>query len=265
MPKFQDLTEAFWHIGEHPSEYLPEKSLALFQAFWSGYEWRYDVTFPDVRVFELLDGFHEFAAFKYQAGTTTSMGAQTFARLYSNSEAEAFDRWFADLKEFLKWEDKYSAHSEYFLKVKEDWTRRREAQAKNYPGKGLDFNSFLKAIITRPAMYLGRTSFSLIVSMISGWLRAVEDFDLTESEQEKNFGNFRSYLEERPAYLRPINDSGLPPRPTWNRIIMTNSRNEEKALEVFRDYVEEFIFQAKGHIENVEYHWNNQKKREGLS
>ncbi len=45
MPKFQNLTEAFWYIRENPLEYLPEKSLALFNAFWIGYEWRYEVEF----------------------------------------------------------------------------------------------------------------------------------------------------------------------------------------------------------------------------
>ncbi len=65
MAKFQHLNEAFWHIRENPLEYLPEKSLELFNAFWIGYEWRYEVEFKEYKGFELLDGFHEFMCVKY--------------------------------------------------------------------------------------------------------------------------------------------------------------------------------------------------------
>lgn len=97
--KFQNLNEAFWYIGENPLEYLPEKSLALFNAFWIGYEWRCEVDFKEFRGFDLLDGFHEFMGEKFRVPSNQS--SDGIAGFYSKNKAEAFDLWFDCLEEFF--------------------------------------------------------------------------------------------------------------------------------------------------------------------
>lgn len=125
------------------------------------------------------------------------------------------------------------------------------------PRKEADFFTFLQSVMKRPQMYTGIKSFTLIASVISGWLRATQDFDFEESEQKKTFKRFQKYIEDRPYGLRAREFSDLPPTPSWNKIILIRTHREEGALELFFEYLEEYIFQGKEFIENVEFHWKN--------
>ncbi len=251
MPKFQNLNEAFWYIRENPSEYLTEKSLSPFNAFWFGYEWRYKVESKAYRGFDLLDGFHEFMCEKFRVPTNRS--SYKIAEFYSKNKAEAFDLWFNSLEEFLSNKDETTVLAKYYVK-------RRETDETNVAIREVDFFTLLKVILKRPEMYVGRKSFTLITSLISGWLRATEDFDFEESKQEKIYKDFHKYIEAKPFWLRATGYSDLPPTPTWDKIIWFRTAHvsmEEKALETFAEYFDEFAFQEKGYIDYVEFHWKN--------
>lgn len=158
MAKFQNLNEAFWYIRKNPSEYLTEKSLALFNAFWIGYSWRYEVEFKEYKGFELLDGFHEFMGEKFRV--PSNRGSYGIAEFYSQDQAEAFDLWFDCLKEFLSKKDGTSALEKYYAeRRKEDIFSAR---------KEMEFFELLRTINKRIAMYVGSTSFTLAVSLITG-------------------------------------------------------------------------------------------------
>lgn len=248
MAKFQNLNEAFWYIRENPLEYLTEKTLALFNAFWIGYEWRYEVEFKNYRGFDLLDGFHEFMCEKFRV--PSNHGSYGIAEFYSQNQSEAYDLWFDCLEEFLSKKDGTSALEKYFVK-------RRETGDINSARKEADFFTFLQNMLKRPQMYVGNKSFTLISSIILGWFKASEDFGFEKNEQEKTFQRFQKYIEERPFRLRATEFSDLPPTPSWNKIILFRNFIEESALKMFSEYVDEFIFQGKEFIEDVEFHWKN--------
>ncbi|HEY0461353.1 MAG TPA: hypothetical protein VGC97_19620 [Pyrinomonadaceae bacterium] len=252
MPKFQNLNEAFWHIRENSLEYLPEKSLKLFNAFWIGYEWRYEVEFKEFKGFELLDGFHEFMCVKYRV--PSNRNSMHIAELYTQNQAEAFDLWFADLEEFLSKKDGTTDIEKYYAE------RRNEDLFASR--KEIDFFGLIKILEKRIAMYVGSNSFTLLTFILSGWMRATQDFGLEESEQEKIFKNFQKYIEDRPFWLRAEN-SDLPPKPTWSKIILewtAHIQKEEKALEMFAEYFGEFAFQGKGCVDYVEFHWKSSRR-----
>ena len=248
MAKFQNLTEAFWYIRENPLEYLPEKSLNLFDAFWIGYSWRYEVEFKDYKGFELLDGFHEFMCVKYKV--PSNRNSYGIAGFYSKNQAEAFDLWFGDLEEFLSKKDGTTNIEKYYAARREEdpFSAKRE----------IDFFSLLKKLQKGIAAYVGIISFTLAVSLIEGWFRAIQDFEFKESEQEKTFKKFQKYIEDRPYGLRATEYSDLPPMPSWDKVIWfrtAHTQKEEKALEMFAEYLDEFVFQGKGLVESVEFYW----------
>lgn len=250
--KFQNLTEAFWYIRENPLKYLPEKSLELFNAFWIGYEWRYEVEFKEYKGFDLLDGFNEFMIQKYRV--PSNRNSLNIAGLYSKNQAEAFNLWFANLEEFISKKDGTTEiEKDYAARRKENlFTERKEKE----------FFDILKMMPKRIAMYVGRNSFTLMTCILEGWLRATKDFCFEESEQEKTFINFQKYIEDRPHGLRAESDN-LPPKPSWNKIIWMRTahvQKEEKALEMFADYFDEFAFQGKGFIESIEFFWKVQSE-----
>lgn len=250
MSKFQNPTEAFWYIRRNPLEYLPEKSLSLFNAFWMGYEWRYAVEFKEYKGFELLDGFHEFMCEKFRVASNRN--SRGVAEFYSQNQAEAFDLWFTCLEEFLSKTDGTSALEIYYA--------GRRAEDLFSSRKEIDFFSLIKTLQKRIAAYVGSTSFSLATNLILGWLRAVQDFKFAESEQEKTFKKFQKYIEDKPFWLRATEYSDLPPTPSWDKIIWFRTAHismEEKALETFTEYFDEFAFQKKGYIDYVEFHWKN--------
>ena len=248
MSKFQNLNEAFWYIRKNPLEYLPEKSLELFNAFWIGYELRYEVEFKEYKGFELLDGFHEYMCVKYKV--PSNRNSYGIAEFYSKNQAEAFDLWFADLEEFLSKKDGTTDVEKYYAaRRKEDiFTWRKE----------MNFFGLIKTLQKRIAMYVGSISFTLAVSLISGWLKATEDFEFEESEQEKIFKDFQKYIEDKPFGLRAIEYLDLPPMPAWNKIIWfrtARTQKEEGALELFAKYFDEFAIQGKGFVEDIEFSW----------
>ena len=249
MPKFQNLNEAFWYIRENPLKYLPEKSLELFNAFWIGYEWRYEVEYKDYKGFDLLDGFHEFMCVKYRV--LSNRNSRHIAELYSQNQAEAFDLWFADLEEFISKKDGTTDVEKYYAERRnEDLFGLR---------KQVDFFGVIKMLQKSIAMYVGSNSFTLLTFILSGWLKATQDFGLEESEQEKTFKDFQKYIEDRPFWLRAEQECfDLPPKPFWNKIIWewtAHIQKEEKALEMFAEYFDEFAIQGKGFVEYVEFHW----------
>jgi hypothetical protein len=247
--KFQNLEKAFWYIRENPLKYLPEKSLSLFNAFWIGYEWRYEFENREFKGFALLDGFHEFMGKKFRVPSNrNSLG---IAEFYSQNEAEAFDLWFESLEEFLSKKDGMSEiEMYYFDRRNQDLFRER---------REIDLFGIMKMMFKRIAMYVGSNFFTLLTFVLFGWLRARQDFNFEESAQEKIFRDFQKYIEDRPFWLRAEQTGfDLPPMPSWNKILWFRTahiQKEEKALEMFAEYFDEFAFQGKGCIEYVEFHW----------
>jgi hypothetical protein len=238
--KFRNIGDAFEEIRRNSAEYLPEKSLSLFHAFWIGYEMRIRAEFGNQEKFDLLDGFHEFVQRKYRVPSNRS--SERIVALYSKNEAEAFDLWSSLLDEFSEKKIQNSLMVER-IEIEPTVT---------------DFFSFFERVIKRTPLYVGLNSFTLARTMIAGWFRAARDFGLADSDQEGVFRRFKHYLERRPIWLRTDNDRDLPPSPSWHKLIRewaSHVSNEEKALEMFLTYFDEYGLQGKEHIDYLEFHW----------
>ena len=101
-------------------------------------------------------------------------------------------------------------------------------------------------MIKRPALYVGTYSFSRIVIFISGWMKAIKDFRLKETEEEQKFRRFQKYIEEKGLAL---------PSPSWDKIIWYWTMADDEAFKKFFEWLDEFAFQEKGFVENIEFHW----------
>lgn len=251
MPKFQTLEEAFWDIRDNPRDYLPEKSLALFDAFWIGYEWRYEVEFRDYKGFDLLDGFHEFMCRKYRVPSNRSSFG--IVNLYSDNQANAFDLWFKCVEDFRAI-GLNSPDLEFYY--------RERRSSDPFPSrKEMDLFSLIRSMTKRVSMFVGTKSFTLLTFVLDGWVRATQDFGLVESDQEITYRRFKAYIESKPHWLRAeIENPSLPAPPSWRKLILewtAHENLEEKAIEKFAEYFDEFAFQGKGYVDRVEFHWKN--------
>lgn len=253
MPKFLTLEEAFWDIRDNPREYLPEKSLALFDAFWIGYEWRFDVEHKDYEGFDLLDGFNEYMCRRYRVPSNrNSFG---IVNLYSENQADAFDLWFKSVEDFRATGWGAPELEVYYRERRKTLNPRREE---------IDFFSLVRSLTKRISMYVGVKSFTLLTIVLDGWVHATRDFGLVETDQEITYRCFQAYIESKPHWLRAeIDNPGLPAPPSWKKLILEWTRHvdlEEKAIEKFARFFDEFAFQKKGYVDYIEFHWKNHKE-----
>lgn len=235
---------------------MPEKSLALFDAHWIGYEWRYMIEFKEFKGFSLLDGFNEFMCKKFRV--PSNRGSLSIVNLYTKNQAEAFDLWFECIEEFRLTNDPESEVARYYL----EWRDSDRLEAK----KKIDFYGLVQAVVTRISSFVGTSSFSLLVTLLDGWVRAIEDFEFEETYQEKYFREFKAYLEAHPYWLRSKSDAIMVESgPSWDKLILewtAHIQREEKAIEKFAKYFDEYAFQGKRCVEYVETHWKYDQEKE---
>lgn len=214
------IRQTFIRIKDDPSEDLSERSLKNFEAFWLGFTARAeDTSFTPA-------GFHDFVNAKYRNDTTH--GAVSVVTLYSKNAAEAWDKYFELLDEYKSVDRSISSTTKLVL-----------------ADNDTEFCELLRALIQRPAMYLGTASFRLAAEFIDGWLVATKTLGYVESNYERRFGLLLKYIEEFDINL---------PGPPWHSIVWFHSMNDKDAFELFSGYVEEFVTQQKGWIERIEHH-----------
>lgn len=155
--------------------------------------------------------------------------------LYSKNSAEAWDRYFALVGELKK-----VAHSD-----------EPSAKVPREESIEISLSDLLPALIARPAMYVGNSSFKLVAEFITGCLAATATLGYEESEYEHRFRLLLRYIEEF-----DINLPGLP----WHAIVWYHSMNDTDALKLFSDYFDEFVGQKKGWVRRIEYHLNRRLK-----
>jgi hypothetical protein len=228
----QSLLEVFTLIRERPAEFVPDQCISELEAFWNGFTSREDVNYG-FRIFS-PKGFHEFVNERFRNDTTH--GAVSVIALYSNSQAEAWARYFELLDEF----NLSSANANAPRSVDQN--------------VNVQFSELLPAILERPAMYVGRTSFNLVGAFISGWLHASDLLKYEQSSYEQKFRAMLRYIEEFDINL---------PGPSWRSIIWFWTFNDEEAIELLRQYINEFINEGKGNIQRIEYHMDRRLKARG--
>ncbi|BAT51406.1 hypothetical protein NOS3756_03290 [Nostoc sp. NIES-3756] len=95
----------------------------------------------------------------------------------------------------------------------------------------LDLYDLLHNIQKRPAMYLGQPSISHLRAFLSGYFFSRHQLGTPETEQEKYFANFQTWIQER---------FKVTSSQSWDKIILFFSQDEHKALEQFFQLFDEF-------------------------
>lgn len=87
----------------------------------------------------------------------------------------------------------------------------------------------LKEIKKRPGMYLGEKSITRLRNFLDGYLISKHDMD---KNYNTSFYKFASFVGE---YYDDSSNKG------WNRIILENSEDEAKAVDIFYELIDKFI------------------------
>jgi hypothetical protein len=89
----------------------------------------------------------------------------------------------------------------------------------------------LQRIKERPGMYLGRCSITRLSMLLMGYGLARGELGLPVTEQEKEFGGFQDWIQER---FKITSNHG------WDSIILFFSADERAALDNFFNLFERF-------------------------
>jgi hypothetical protein len=95
----------------------------------------------------------------------------------------------------------------------------------------LDLYDLIRNIQKRPAMYLGQPSITHLRTFLAGYFFARHQLGEPETEQEKQFVNFQSWIQEK---------FKITSSQSWDKIILFFSQDEHKALEQFFELFDEF-------------------------
>ena len=95
----------------------------------------------------------------------------------------------------------------------------------------LELYDLIRNIQKRPAMYLGQPSISHLRTFLAGYFLARHQLGEAETQQEKHFDNFQSWIQEK---------FKITSSQSWDKIILFFSQDEHKALEQFFQLFDEF-------------------------
>lgn len=95
----------------------------------------------------------------------------------------------------------------------------------------LDLYDLIRNIQKRPAMYLGQPSLTHLQAFLAGYSFARCQLGEPETEQEKHFANFQTWIEEK---------FKITSSQSWDKIILFFSQDDSKALELFFELFDEF-------------------------
>ena len=95
----------------------------------------------------------------------------------------------------------------------------------------LDLYDLIRNIQKRPAMYLGQPSITHLRSFLSGYFFARHQLGASETDQEKHFDNFQTWIQQK---------FKITTSQSWDKIILFFSQDEQKALEQFFELFDEF-------------------------
>ena len=102
--------------------------------------------------------------------------------------------------------------------------------------KVTNFYSLLQKIKQRPPLYLGSYSITSLHSFLSGYILARLELDVPQTEEERQFDTFQSWIE---------NKFNMKSTHSWAKIILFHSMDERDALDHFFKLFEEFARELK--------------------
>jgi hypothetical protein len=93
------------------------------------------------------------------------------------------------------------------------------------------FDRIIQDIKARPGMFLGSCSITRLRSFLDGYQSARADLGIPRTHEERAFDGFQSWVQAR---FQVTSAQG------WDSIILLHSSNEQEALQLFFDLLEQF-------------------------
>lgn len=216
--KFEYFRNLLQRIKEKPERYLGKPSITRLRMFLDGYGMaRWDLGLPGIEKQKEFGGFQDWIQTKFNI--TSTHGWDDIIFFYSVDERDA-------LQHFFNLFDQFSNHESV----------SRDIVMKEMRKGRLDFKDeylydMLQNIKQRPGMYLGKCSITRLNMLLAGYAMARAELGLPLTEQEKEFGGFQDWIQER--YKINSNHG-------WDSIILFYSADERDALNKFFDLFEKF-------------------------
>lgn len=216
--KFEYFDNLLQRIKETPERYLGKPSITRLRMFLDGYGMaRCDLGFPRGAQNKEFSGFQDWIQTKFNI--TSSHGWNDIILFYSVDERDGLDNFFKLLEQFCN-----------------DESGSRDIAMKEKKNGRLDFKSeylydMLQNIKQRPGMYLGKCSITRLNMLLAGYAMARAELGLPVTEQEKEFGGFQDWIQER---YKMTSSHG------WDSIILFYSADEREALNKFFELFEKF-------------------------
>ena len=205
-------------IKDKPETYLGKPSITRLRMFLDGYGMaRCDLGLPRRSQQKEFSGFQEWIQTRFNI--TSTHGWDDIILFYSVDERDALDNFFKLFEQFCNDESVSRGI------VMQEMTKGR-----------LDFKSeylydMLQNIKQRPGMYLGKCSITRLSMLLAGYAMARAELGLPVTEQEKAFGGFQDWIQER---YKITSTHG------WDSIILFYSADERDALNKFFELFEKF-------------------------
>lgn len=106
----------------------------------------------------------------------------------------------------------------------------------------VDLYDLIGNIQKRPAMYLGQSSITHLRTFLSGYFFARRQLDASQTEQEKQFSNFQTWIQQK---------FNITSNQSWDKIILFFSPDEQTALKQFFDLFNEFASQHQNGVSPI--------------
>ena len=215
-----NLSRLLQEIKDNPVMYLDKPSITCLDFFLIGYlSTRTELGLD--RQGSGIEGFQEWIQNREKTNVS-----QSWARIIlflSGSERSAFYDFFRLFEIFCEWKKTL---------YKEDNKHKNKSIKNDFRYYIRQLYEFLDSIKQRPAMYLGTPSLTRLDMLLRGYTLARREAGLVPTEEEKEFEDFRSWVQEK---------YGINSGQSWSKIILFYSVDEYEALQKFFELFEEYL------------------------
>jgi hypothetical protein len=187
-----------------PSDYLPEVSATLLRHFLRAYFSRLRSNGLDDPGRTLIFNFTDWIQQKYGVDRSYH-GSAEIIDSYSSGSEDAFRNFLSELTEFAQ-------QPEAFEPSMVDKTKEKLSAPRDQ-----GFAELIQDLRTRPALYLGFSTFRGLAAYLQGHIVAADEHNLPRDPQETAFSGFKRWVEERKNKGTPRN---------WYRLVLYMSTTD---------------------------------------
>ncbi|MEC4818118.1 MAG: hypothetical protein SAK29_33330 [Scytonema sp. PMC 1069.18] len=219
-----DFCNLLQNIKDNPVFYLGKPSITCLYSFLVGYLSTLSLL-GFSHAGSVTEGFQEWIQERENTKLTRSWAG--ILLFVCGSETKAFYAFFELFQNFFKEKEK-------ILEKENNLTYNSDNV---FNSNIYDLYELLKSLKKRPGIFLGTDpSITKLDMYLRGYSLAKREVGLPPTEQEQNFEEFQSWVQER---------YGIKSNQSWAKIIIFYSTDEQESLERFFELFEEYLNQNK--------------------